>query len=91
VGNDPLGTTIRHSLETTQLATYQTWKIAAKTTRRFPLRRCLKPSHHPASCPLIHSMISDFFHPEVGGVENHIYMLGASLIRKGHKVALFIA
>ncbi|KAI0273109.1 transferase [Russula aff. rugulosa BPL654] len=31
-------------------------------------------------------MISDFFHPEVGGVENHIYMLGASLIRKGHKV-----
>ena len=36
-------------------------------------------------------MISDFFHPEVGGVENHIYMLGASLIRKGHKVASFIA
>ena len=35
-------------------------------------------------------MISDFFHPEVGGVENHIYMLGASLIRKGHKVASYI-
>jgi phosphatidylinositol glycan class A protein len=34
-------------------------------------------------------MISDFFHPEVGGVENHIYMLGASLIRKGHKVTYF--
>jgi phosphatidylinositol glycan class A protein len=34
-------------------------------------------------------MISDFFHPEVGGVENHIYMLGASLIRKGHKVPCF--
>jgi phosphatidylinositol glycan class A protein len=33
-------------------------------------------------------MISDFFHPEVGGVENHIYMLGASLIRRGHKVNL---
>ncbi|KAI0250527.1 transferase [Lactifluus subvellereus] len=32
------------------------------------------------------AMISDFFHPEVGGVENHIYMLGASLIRRGHKV-----
>ncbi|KAH8999563.1 transferase [Lactarius akahatsu] len=31
-------------------------------------------------------MISDFFHPDVGGVENHIYMLGASLIRRGHKV-----
>ncbi|KAF8258535.1 hypothetical protein EI94DRAFT_1815174 [Lactarius quietus] len=32
------------------------------------------------------AMISDFFHPEVGGVENHIFMLAASLIRKGHKV-----
>ncbi|KAF5369536.1 hypothetical protein D9758_002630 [Tetrapyrgos nigripes] len=32
------------------------------------------------------SMISDFFHPNVGGVENHIYMLSANLIRKGHKV-----
>ena len=38
-------------------------------------------SHLPVS-----SMISDFFHPNVGGVENHIYMLAASLIRKGHKV-----
>lgn len=32
------------------------------------------------------AMISDFFHPDVGGVENHVYMLAASLIRKGHKV-----
>lgn len=31
-------------------------------------------------------MISDFFHPNVGGVENHIYMLSAELLRKGHKV-----
>src|ERR1700733_6007516 len=31
-------------------------------------------------------MISDFFHPNVGGVENHIYMLGANLIKRGHKV-----
>ncbi|KDR68367.1 hypothetical protein GALMADRAFT_78672 [Galerina marginata CBS 339.88] len=31
-------------------------------------------------------MISDFFHPAVGGVENHIYMLSAILLRKGHKV-----
>lgn len=34
----------------------------------------------------IFRMISDFFHPAVGGVENHIYMLSANLIRKGHKV-----
>jgi hypothetical protein len=31
-------------------------------------------------------MITDFFHPNVGGVENHVYMLSANLIRKGHKV-----
>ncbi|RDB30400.1 Phosphatidylinositol N-acetylglucosaminyltransferase subunit A [Hypsizygus marmoreus] len=36
--------------------------------------------------PISIAMISDFFHPNVGGVENHIYMLSASLIRKGHKV-----
>lgn len=32
-------------------------------------------------------MISDFFHPNVGGVENHIFMLSANLLRKGHKVS----
>ncbi|KAF5318859.1 hypothetical protein D9619_010896 [Psilocybe cf. subviscida] len=32
------------------------------------------------------AMISDFFFPAVGGVENHIYMLSAKLLRKGHKV-----
>ncbi|KAH9928586.1 transferase [Amylocystis lapponica] len=32
------------------------------------------------------AMICDFFHPNVGGVENHIYMLSANLIRRGHKV-----
>ncbi|KAF9226232.1 glycosyltransferase family 4 protein [Gyrodon lividus] len=32
------------------------------------------------------AMISDFFYPNVGGVENHIYMLSANLVRRGHKV-----
>ncbi|KAF8520944.1 transferase, partial [Hysterangium stoloniferum] len=31
-------------------------------------------------------LISDFFHPNVGGVENHIYMLGVNLLKRGHKV-----
>ncbi|KAL4073683.1 glycosyltransferase family 4 protein [Scleroderma citrinum] len=31
-------------------------------------------------------MVSDFFHPDVGGVENHIFMLSANLIRRGHRV-----
>ncbi len=32
-------------------------------------------------------MITDFFHPAVGGVENHIYMLAANLIQRGHKAS----
>ncbi|KAH9943384.1 transferase [Epithele typhae] len=32
------------------------------------------------------AMISDFFHPVVGGVENHIYMLSTKLIHRGHRV-----
>ncbi|KZV84740.1 glycosyltransferase family 4 protein [Exidia glandulosa HHB12029] len=31
-------------------------------------------------------MIADFFHPVVGGVENHIYMLACNLMHRGHKV-----
>ncbi|KAK0449676.1 glycosyltransferase family 4 protein [Desarmillaria tabescens] len=36
--------------------------------------------------PIAIAMITDFFHPNVGGVENHIYMLSANLIKRGHKV-----
>ncbi|KAJ3729892.1 transferase [Lentinula raphanica] len=36
--------------------------------------------------PISIAMIADFFHPDVGGVESHIYMLSANLIHKGHKV-----
>ncbi|PBK98853.1 UDP-Glycosyltransferase/glycogen phosphorylase [Armillaria gallica] len=32
------------------------------------------------------AMITDFFHPNVGGVESHVYMLSANLIKHGHKV-----
>ncbi|KAI0052662.1 glycosyltransferase family 4 protein [Auriscalpium vulgare] len=39
-----------------------------------------------ANSPLSIAMISDFFHPNVGGVENHIYMLSVNLLRRGHKV-----
>lgn len=35
-------------------------------------------------------MVCDFFHPNVGGVENHIYMLSANLIQRGHKVTSLI-
>lgn len=31
-------------------------------------------------------MVSDFFYPAVGGVEDHIFKLSAHLMRRGHKV-----
>ncbi|CAL1708571.1 unnamed protein product [Somion occarium] len=36
--------------------------------------------------PTTIALVSDFFHPNVGGVESHIYMLGANLIQRGHRV-----
>jgi len=32
-------------------------------------------------------MVSDFFYPNVGGVENHIYCLSQCLLNLGHKVS----
>jgi phosphatidylinositol glycan class A protein len=31
-------------------------------------------------------MVSDFFYPLIGGVENHIYQLSQCLIERHHKV-----
>ena len=33
------------------------------------------------------SMVSDFFYPNMGGVESHIYQLSQCLIALGHKVS----
>lgn len=32
-------------------------------------------------------MVSDFFHPVIGGVEGHIYSLSVELQRRGHRVS----
>ncbi|XP_061442134.1 phosphatidylinositol N-acetylglucosaminyltransferase subunit A isoform X1 [Rhineura floridana] len=45
--------------------------------------------HNSPSCASqIHSicMVSDFFYPNMGGVESHIYQLSQCLIERGHKV-----
>ena len=31
-------------------------------------------------------MVSDFFYPNMGGVESHIYQLSQCLLERGHKV-----
>nr|XP_034958311.1 phosphatidylinositol N-acetylglucosaminyltransferase subunit A isoform X2 [Zootoca vivipara] len=47
--------------------------------------------HKSPSCSSkIHSicMVSDFFYPNMGGVESHIYQLSQCLIERGHKVII---
>lgn len=34
-------------------------------------------------------MVSDFFYPNFGGVESHIYYLSQCLMKLGHKVCKF--
>ncbi|KAK8807347.1 hypothetical protein WA158_004106 [Blastocystis sp. Blastoise] len=34
------------------------------------------------------AIVCDFFYPQLGGVENHIWSLAQALIRKGHKVII---
>ena len=38
--------------------------------------------------PIDDRLLSDFFFPNVGGVEGHMYMIGQQLIRRGHKVCM---
>ena len=40
----------------------------------------------PSAGRLNIALVSDFFYPNSGGVESHIYMLGQCLIARGHKV-----
>jgi hypothetical protein len=41
---------------------------------------------HDVKMSIIHSMVSDFFFPNMGGVETHLYCLSQCLIARGHKV-----
>ena len=33
-------------------------------------------------------MVTDFFYPNCGGVENHVYQLSQCLLARGHKVVI---
>ena len=46
------------------------------------------PPDRPPDRRLRILMVSDFFHPNTGGVESHIYKLAQCLISKGHKVVV---
>ena len=39
-------------------------------------------------CIVFRSMVSDFFYPNMGGVESHIYQLSSCLLERGHKVVI---
>ena len=34
------------------------------------------------------ALVCDFFYPNVGGVENHIFQLAQSVMARGHKVSI---
>jgi hypothetical protein len=36
-----------------------------------------------------YSMVSDFFYPNMGGVESHLFNLSQQLIQRGHKVCVY--
>ncbi len=46
----------------------------------------LKKNRFFLSLPCFLSMVSDFFYPLIGGVENHIYQLSQCLIDRHYKV-----
>uniref|UniRef100_A0A8D0GRM1 Phosphatidylinositol N-acetylglucosaminyltransferase subunit A n=1 Tax=Sphenodon punctatus TaxID=8508 RepID=A0A8D0GRM1_SPHPU len=48
---------------------------------------CRKPPAHEIKTHSI-CMVSDFFYPNMGGVESHIYQLSQCLIERGHKVII---
>ena len=40
------------------------------------------------SVPYLDSMVCDFFNPNTGGVESHIYLLSTCLVKRGHRVVI---
>jgi phosphatidylinositol glycan class A protein len=49
-------------------------------------RQAKRAEEHRIGKRLSIALVSDFFFPNIGGVEGHIYMLGQRLIERGHKV-----
>ncbi|XP_075710532.1 phosphatidylinositol N-acetylglucosaminyltransferase subunit A isoform X1 [Rhinoderma darwinii] len=49
--------------------------------------RTTEAAHAPRRTHII-CMVSDFFYPNMGGVESHIYQLSQCLIERGHKVII---
>ncbi|CEQ39130.1 SPOSA6832_00631, partial [Sporobolomyces salmonicolor] len=68
--------------------------MALGDSRGRPLNIAYAPTSLPripaapadASQTVLHSLISDYFYPKVGGVESHIYSLAQSLAKRNHRV-----
>lgn len=54
------------------------------------LRGGYETGRSSTTCKPVHRimMVSDFFYPDAGGVENHQYMLSQCLLEQGHKVVV---
>lgn len=50
--------------------------------------RSQKDEQDPGSAKLNICIVCDFFYPNFGGVEEHIYNLSQRLVRRGHKVII---
>ena len=48
--------------------------------------RCSRSRRRPSVMRIL--LVSDYFHPSVGGVETHMYNLGQHLVELGHKVVV---
>lgn len=55
-----------------------------------PSRKRGAGDEHTETCPAFYRicLVSDFFHPNTGGVETHIYQLAQCLLQRGHSVVV---
>ena len=64
------------------MKTLRIWYFARFNFRMFKFRQPYNYVFH------LFSMVCDFFYPNMGGVESHLYCLAQCLIRRGHKVVI---
>uniref|UniRef100_A0A8C4WYM5 phosphatidylinositol N-acetylglucosaminyltransferase n=1 Tax=Eptatretus burgeri TaxID=7764 RepID=A0A8C4WYM5_EPTBU len=68
--------------------------LSCRGSYHFLKRDCVADVRRPWSLYFVSSMphsicmVSDFFHPNAGGVESHVYQLSQCLVERGHRVVV---